>query len=564
MISNFDKGGRISRSSGGGLRALLVASVAVVALTGCAIEPTPFTIEESRARASADVAALNSENEPLTAPVSLYEAMARAVKYNLDHRLKVMEAAFASRQLTSANLSMLPQLAANAGYEGRDNDSGSSSRSLLDGTQSLETSTSQDRNRRVYDYGLSWNVLDFGVSYVRAQQQADRNLIIQERRRKVIHNIIQDVRGAYWQAVSAERLLKRIDPLIDRIAHALAAARTIEDNRLQPPRDALVYRRTLLEAMRQIKELRRELIGGKVQLAALMGVVPGQEFTLATNQMDYREMKLQVTLDKIEQNALVYRPELREENYNTRIGEKEVKRAMLSLLPGLNLDVSKNYDSNSFTMNNHWYSWAARVNANLFDTFLNGPARVREAEAAEDVAMTRRLAISMAVLSQAHVSWLAYHQSVSEFRTSNELNAVDSALLDQVRISSESGRGNELELIQAELASVLSELRRDIAFAAMSNAAGRIYVTAGADPLPPSVPDYSVATLASAIEKTMERWERGDLVQSEDIPATTPIAAPEIAPVAAEPAPEPVPVVMAEPTPQLLASTMRWWEVSTQ
>ena len=41
-------------------------------------------------------------------------------------------------------------------------------------------SVSQDKKRNTYDVAFTWNVLDFGLSYVRAQQQADRFLINKE------------------------------------------------------------------------------------------------------------------------------------------------------------------------------------------------------------------------------------------------------------------------------------------------------------------------------------------------------------------------------------------------
>ena len=70
-----------------------------------------------------------------------------------------------------ANLEMLPQLVANAGFSNRDNFSGSSSSALLSsssvGDQSLVSSTSSERDVIDADLTLSWDVLDFGLSYVR-------------------------------------------------------------------------------------------------------------------------------------------------------------------------------------------------------------------------------------------------------------------------------------------------------------------------------------------------------------------------------------------------------------
>ncbi|MBC7906664.1 MAG: TolC family protein [Rhodospirillaceae bacterium] len=515
----------------------------------------PLTPEENAERAKQDVAALFGDQEPLTAPLGLYEAMARGVKYNMDHRLKLMEAALSERQLTTSNLSMLPQLTAKAGYEGRNNSSASTSRSVLTQVQSLEMSTSQDRERTVYDYGLSWNLLDFGVSYVRAQQEADRGLIVEERRRKVVHNIVQDVRSAYWQAVAAERLIKRLDPLQARIDQALASSRTIETKGLKRPLDSLVYRRQLLEMLRQVKQIRRELVGSKIQLAALMGLKPGQEFQLAVDENAFQEPKVGIELADLERAAMLSRPELREETYQGRIADKDIKRAMLQMLPGITLDGRYNYDSNSFTQSNHWWSYVAKVNFNLFDTFLNGPARVRESEGAKDVAHTRRLALSIAVMSQVHVSWLGYQQSVSEFRTATELNQVESAILEQNLASRQTERSSEMDLISSEVNSVLAELRRDMAFADVTNAMGRVFLTAGADPLPAQVDGHDIPTLARAIKTSMDRWREGKLVSAtaEDVEAERQDAIPQKArieeaplnaesPMAAVPAVTPVPV----------------------
>ena len=56
--------------------------------------------------------------------------MARAVKYNLEARLKLMEEAMAQRQVDLASFDMLPRMALSAGYAGRSNVSASSSQSV--------------------------------------------------------------------------------------------------------------------------------------------------------------------------------------------------------------------------------------------------------------------------------------------------------------------------------------------------------------------------------------------------------------------------------------------------
>ena len=70
---------------------------------------------------------------------------------------------------------MLPSLTASAGYSERNNYATSGTSFVNGEPQPLGTnpsySISQDKERVTSDIGFSWNILDFGLSYVRAQQQ---------------------------------------------------------------------------------------------------------------------------------------------------------------------------------------------------------------------------------------------------------------------------------------------------------------------------------------------------------------------------------------------------------
>lgn len=535
------------------IRTLVAVGGISLALAGCAVQPDPLTPADKARQAEIDLDEIFGKQEPIPLAITLEQAIAFALKYNLDNRLKLMEGAMTARQLDVANLDMLPQLAASGGYVGRSSQAASSSTSIESGQESLEPSVSQDRDRNVADIRTTWNVLDFGLSYVRAKQAADRSLIIEERRRKVVHNIVQDVRSAFWFTYSAEKQLKRLEPLAARVDAAVAASRTIEAQRLQPPIDTLSYRRDLLDLMRQVQALRRDLVVAKTQLAALMGIRPGQAFTLAPDSAMYSEPDVQFSLESLEKMALTFRPELAEENYQSRIGTSDVKAAMLSMLPGLTLDVGLNYDSNSFSTEQVWFDYSARVTGNLFTMFLTGPARVKAAEAARDVAHARRLALSMAVLTQAHVSWIAYRQAVIEFRTASEIHEVDQAILRHVRAAGSTGGSNELDQIRAELNTLLVELRRDLAAAEMNNAVGRVFVTAGADPLPESVASYDLQPLAEAIKTHMAGWFDGSTLPK--MPPAAQAAVPASA--GSEASSAPVPATQAPATQEPAAEAPR-------
>ena len=162
-----------------------------------------------------------------------------------------------SSEADLANLDKLPRLVANAGFSNRDNFSGSRSSALIDSTsvgeQSLVPSTSSERDVIDSDLTLSWDVLDFGLSYVRAKQAADGVLIANERKRRVANRIIEDVRTAYWRAVSAERLVDKLSKLESDIERALTESDAAYRKRQTSPLSALTYQRELLDIQNTIQ-----------------------------------------------------------------------------------------------------------------------------------------------------------------------------------------------------------------------------------------------------------------------------------------------------------------------
>lgn len=490
---------------------VLGISVLALAISGCAVNTQPIDRLASEQRAKSDLQIMFKDQEPLSGPLTLHTAMARAVKYNLEARLKVMEEAMAYRQMDLARLDMLPRMALQAGYAGRSNVSASSSRSILTGNQSLEPSTSQDRNREIGDLTMVWNVLDFGVSYVSAKQQADQRLIIKERRRKVVHTIIQDVRSAYWRALTAERLLKRIDTLMARVQSAQDNSRQMGQERVGDVVQTLGYQRALIEATRQLKEQRRALSLAKTELATLINLPLGSDFSL-TDDSSYRVPELKVDLGRLEQEALTSRPELREQDYQARISAAETRKAMLRMLPGLELNAGAHYDSNSFLSNQSWADYGAKITWNLFEV-LKAPAAINLAKTGEQVAAARRQAMSIAVLAQLHVANANYHEARQRFQTSQELAGIDEQIVEQLRNRYQADGLGELALIQGELNVLHAELERDLAYADLRNAYGQIFASAGLDPLPSELPSGRLNDIASALAGSEARWQEGDIGQ---------------------------------------------------
>ena len=448
---------------------------------------------------------LGKDQEPLSGPVDLYEAMARALKYNLDARVELMHKMLAQTQLDLSHYAMLPRLAANAGFDGRSNFAGGQARSLLTGRQVLEPFTSAEKNIFSADLSLSWNVLDFGLSYIRAKQAADDVLIAEEERRRVANRVLQDVRAAYWKAISAERILPSLRLLDEWVKNALEKAQAVQDQKLNSPLVPLQYKLDLLNTQRYIQQLFRELNTAKLQLAALINLPPGGEerLVLMVPEREAQGIDLRADMEVLENRALEARPELRMIDYRRRINAQETKAAILELMPSLNLIVGENYSSNKFLFNNHWAAYAARASWNVLNLF-RYPARAKTIEAQDKVLHTQNLALTMAILSQVHVSVAQVAYAKKEVSTAILYYETQSQITEHARLAWRTARLSEQALLRERVAQVAAQLRFDAMEAEFQTAWASLMAAIGEDMLPGDlVEEQSVSDLALRLRA---RW----------------------------------------------------------
>lgn len=480
--------------------------VGAVLLSGCgSIKPTPLTQDEITNRVNQDRAAMYRGQEAVSGTLTLSDAMARALKYNLDYRLKMMETTLARSQLDLSSQDMLPKLMADAGYRWRNNDSGGTSVGIDDGVVSLRPSTSEEREHYLADATFSWDVLDFGMSFFRAKQQADEVNIAEERRRKVLQNIVQEVRDAYWRALGAQRLLKETEPLADQIASALAKTREAEQAGILPPVEGLEYQRALLDAMTMLNQKRQQMEMAKSELLALMNVPPGTQVVLDDKPLPLSAVPQDV--NKLEQMALERRPELREEDYKARIDSYETKRQIASLLPNLNLFAGVNYDSNDYLYNDSWVQGGVGVSMNLFK-LLSIPAINNNNDARKQTDDARRMALSMAVLTQVRVALERYKLAVYDFQIADQSAQVDQRLASISRAGSDNSLTSDLETLRTQARSIVSRFQMAGSYAEAQAAYGRVLNSVGIDLLPDQVQQTDVASLSRAIASSLRREEQ--------------------------------------------------------
>jgi outer membrane protein TolC len=493
--------------------AVLLAVVVLVA--GCSVTPQPLQKEQVVERVKADTARMYLDQAAVTGPITMEEAVARALKYNLDYRLKRMESALAQGLTESARYDMLPQLLATAGYQDRSNFSGGTSIGLLDGVESTNPTSSDERSRDLRGISFSWNALDFGVSYYRAKQQGDQFLVAEERRRKVVQNLLQDVRASYWRALGAQQLSAKADEILERSQQALSRSREAETQKVIPPGLALAYQRALLDATSLLQQRRQDLAYAKRELAALMNVAPGTEFTIAEAVQPPLPMAPRDTL-KLEEMALMQRPELREEDLRKRITAAEARKQVLGMLPGISLNVGRQHDSNRFLFNNSWTEGGVNIAWNLMR--LAALPSMKEAQKfQEQTDEARRMALSMAILTQTRIGAERYRMALEEFKLADQASQVDQRLADFTRASVTAKLDSELEAIRTQARAVLGAYQRANAYANAQIAFGRLYNSLGFDPINDDFNDNDLGQLTQRVRGHLQATEKGAFSMSSNL-----------------------------------------------
>lgn len=497
---------------------LLAASVALVA--GCAVSPENLTINEMQSGNSADRELASTLVEPVQGPITIQEAIARALKFNLEQRVKMLEQSLAAGELEAGKYDMLPKLLTNAGYDWRDSyshrwDAPYNSPTTIDKTPPLPD-VSVDPEHNTWDLHLSWNILDFGASYYTAKQNANKLLIANEKRRRAMHALAQNVRQAYWRAVAAESLSTRVQQTIKDAEGALAESEKLSQERITAPAQALRYQRNLLENLRLLESVERELASARIELSKLMGLIPGQTFTLVEPKAAPTD--LTVPMEELEARALVGNADLRTEFLNTRNSVEETHKAILKLLPGISFDYGTYYDSDRYLVNDSWRAAGVHVSYNLFN-LLSMESRMDAADKQEALAQARRMALQMSVVTQVHLAVHQYNDSKRQYNRANSIFKVDAQLEQLVRGEYAGRMVSEQSKISANVTTILSELRRYQAMSKFQEATGQLQATLGMEPQFQSLDEISLTDLTGLISTWLDSNITSETVA---IPSETP------------------------------------------
>lgn len=496
------------------LRTLIAAATAVM-LTACAnIRPVPLNAQDLQPVNVSDRSAMVQDVEPLSGPLTLEEAQARALKYNLERRAKLMEEALALRQLDVTQLDMLPKLVAQAGYGWRNNDRISQSRNAENGDLSPSRFISQERTHALSDLTVSWSLLDYGLGRVAAHQQADRVLIAGERRRKAMHVLMQDVRTAYWRAASAQKLRDDVARTITMAEEALDDSRKAESERLRNPIDALRYQRQVLENLRLLEAINQELASANIELGTLINAPIGGTIRIAdVDQATTTPRTLELDIGTMEELALQQNADLREQHYNGRVAREEVRRTLVRLFPNISLNYGYKYDSDRYLVHNDWQEAGVQMSFNLFN-LLTADTQMKLARAGVALAEQRRVTTQMAVVTQVHLARLQLMNAHKQFVRADAIYLTDQKITEHTRNREQALAQSKLDRVSNEVSTILSLLRRYQALAQVQAAESRLLASIGAEPAIGSTDDVSLPELVQQIRRGTDMSLRSQPAQT--------------------------------------------------
>lgn len=418
----------------------VVFSILVALLAGCTT-PRPLERDELVTRGREYLSRTAEAGRELSAAWTLEAAVQRALDAHVDYRISQMEAALATGNRRLATIDLLPQLVGQAGYQRR---------------SSPEPSTSTDKETKDAQFYLNWDILDFGVAYLRRRELADQALAAEENRRRVAQLTIRDVTYAWHQALAWQALAPELALLRDEVDQALRQSDEIVRLRLGNPMQAVEYRSALLLVLRRIDAVALQLDHARDELARLLHLPAGVpvQVDAGDSAVDaFAGMKLP-PLEIWQAAALIHRPELRQAIHDGRAQRTSAVRRLFEAVPRAVFRTGTYRDDNRFLANREWEQSSAQLSWNLM-RLAALPGLRHNLRLSRELADLREEAIAAAVLSQVSMAEKAYERNLNSWCLSSTLLEVDQQRTDLLDARARVASLDNLSRIRARLDSLL-------------------------------------------------------------------------------------------------------------
>ena len=349
-----------------------------------------------------------------------------ALKRNLDLMVKAWEFAIQEEAATGAKLDLLPELLVTGDRTQRSNKPSSTSK-YSTGTVA-PPSVSDEQRRETWNIKLTWNLLDFGISYFRSRQEANRVLMDRLEYQRMRQNIILEITQNYWSAVVNKEAMQGIKEYLDEIQTHQVVLERAANSSLISKTPVLEMRDQYAQKALKYQEYEKDYLFAKSELARLMGLPPCVQFDIAYDCSRPLTVKLP-DIYELEECSLIHRPELYSLDAEEKINADDVRLAILSYIPGVSLFSSRQHDENRYLVHKYW----STVGAQAVWDLLSIPAGIsHQCRAEKQVQLTKknRLALSIGAMTQVNLAYLVYNNDLDQYLLALNWHEIKQKLLD--------------------------------------------------------------------------------------------------------------------------------------
>jgi outer membrane protein TolC len=423
--------------------------------------------EQRRTNLAEDLSLLHPQSPvDVPDPLTVDTAIRIGLQNNLDMRISKVVAEITDENTVAEKLKRLPALNFNA--------------TLSQSSHSSDPDV--DKLQKSGSLSLTWNILDFGLSYIRSWQAAMQSEIRRMERLRQAQTLARDISTAYWKAVLAEQSLEQIRTLETEVKDYKTKAEILVSQKRLDPIASKAIEKKIVELAITAANLRAEISNGKIELCRLMGLSPGTLLNLARE--DFRtfieKMPMPETLEpqKLEMISLNNRPEFFSSDFEVRVQQEEARAVLVSMFPGIQFSSSNYYNANSNYENNIWTVWGATISSSL----LSLPSKYAEWQGQKksiEMVKLQRVMLTAGVIVQAHMSLHDYTVKRRQFNLYDDSFAIAEDLLRMSRERHELGLLSNWALTQRMLEEVVARLERDRRIVEVINAYNTLLVTMG-------------------------------------------------------------------------------------
>jgi len=469
----------------------------------CTGKPDPLRGENVSQVIQQDIHDIYPPAEVLPASLTLEQAVARALRYNLDAKVSLLEEMIAKGNVDLQALNVLPTTKLSYQYIGRSNEGSSASRSVSTGQQSLEPSVSTEPQRTVAKLEARWNLLDAVITLFKTSSAQDEAQAATERRRKVLQNIAQDTYVAFWRAVASQALQSEAEQVLaEAQAQAVKIDKALKEGVISKG-EGLQRKKALMERQKELRGLQQQFDLAELELKVLTAIPPGHELMLDPGGKDWlaeeRLPKVEADADQLQKKALRARPEIREEILNQEIAVRDIEMEVLRTFPGLEAVIASNKDNNKYLTNKNWASYSLDLVQSISNV-ITLPTRHEKAEHNLELANFRRKALVAAVITQVHVAKRRFDSSLEEYELIHDLAEQEQQAVRYSMNLKKAGTGSGSDLLDQEMTALAARYDQVLAYTEVQDAYARLLNAIGQSYEAPGVPNVDDRKLSDLVK----------------------------------------------------------------